>query len=124
MPRLRWTRLGERSMPLDSWLSERDRLASAATEGPWDRQHSRQTRQACIYTKGGAFVIAATVKNDPDAAFIADARSSLPRAVEMLRVAVEALNRIKTAPHTHQARVDALDALARIEAIAKGEKGK
>ena len=79
---------------LADWLDERERLAKAAVPGPWRVKREEpefmlpydaviasdgNRSRCCIYTQ--------------DAAFIADARESLPRLVEMVRVLHEALRR-------------------------------
>ena len=87
-------------MSAEDWLAERARIEQAASEGPWEHegvgeiiQHFSlpepativSTDVACMgYCYGGS---AAGVERDEDAAFIADARTAMPK----MRAALEAV---------------------------------
>lgn len=127
-------------MTLTAWLAERERLANAATAGPWRYMPGVEGAAGFDLDPGirgadGFYV--ATVAVDchegligANGGFIADARESLPRLVEMVRVLSEALRMIRPGlpwtEHHEYTREGACycgrhitdRALARIEAIA------
>ena len=78
-------------MTAAEWIARRRELLAAATEGPWVAEYSslhrdcvvphdaRSTREAVAQTR--------LLRAAGDAAFIADARTSLPRALDALEAA-------------------------------------
>lgn len=87
---------------INVWLAEARTLADQATEGPWDAdgreitQHWQReepwltivgTQVGCIpYCYGGS---GEGVERDEDAAFIADARTRLPQALDALQAVLK-----------------------------------
>lgn len=92
-------------MSAAEWIAQRRELLAAATEGPWETDGSEITQHwslprpwqtvvssevACVnYCYGG---VGRGIEHDGDAALIADARTSLPAALDALE-AVRALHR-------------------------------
>lgn len=118
-------------MTLREWLAERERLANAATAGPWRYMPGVEGAAGFDLDPGirgadGFYV--ATVAVDchegligANGGFIADARESLPRALEMVRVLSEALVTVNDATwDLHDAQENCKSALARVEQIAQG----
>lgn len=108
--------------PLSLWLDARRRLAEMATEGPW---------YAAEITKDGRTVVddgRSSWANDVrcetfDAAFIADARTSLPVALRIIECQRRALEHAKECLDAG-AIVDIVEigiALRRVEEIAEGK---
>ena len=59
----------------ESWLAERERLAAAATPGPWTP----------FFAQPGLMEIEEAEWKDADLSFIADARTSVPLLIEEVR---------------------------------------
>ena len=96
-------------MSAEEWLAERARIEQAATEGPWTWQTPSgddwpQADESLLGPTGGAVLSgwgydASGIEAAPeDRAYIADARTSLPKAVAAIRAVlalhqpVDALN--------------------------------
>ena len=83
-------------MTAAEWIAERRELLAAATEGPWDcyRPHPNyRTYQVSSVAPGGYLddevANCDDVRAAENAALIADARTSLPRALDALEAALE-----------------------------------
>ena len=81
---------------ITEWIAERRELLAAATEGPWDcyRPHPNyRTYQVSSVAPGGYLYDEVANCDDvlatENAALIADARTSLPRALDALEAMLE-----------------------------------
>lgn len=76
-------------MTAADWIAKRREIDQAATEGPWSATYGpnelpRIWSDATAYSDA-EFIAECAMKDDvPDALFIADARNSLPRALDAL----------------------------------------
>ena len=87
-------------MSAAEWIAQRRELLDAATEGPWfqGRSDHRYESDREVYSKRepdeeDSHDIATYVWSAEDAALIADARTSLPRALDALEAALELAKR-------------------------------
>ena len=78
----------DRPDPAD-WITRRRELLAAATEGPWEADGTEISQHCMAYCYGGS---GRGIEREDDANLIADARTSLPRALDALE-AVLALHR-------------------------------
>ena len=107
-------------MTAAEWIAERRELLDAATDGPWYDMDGIDWEAR---VGGGGLEIADTGKV-PDAQFIADARTSLPRALTALEAALGMAN---AGAITSRARGDSeeerrwLDFLITIESALRRE---
>ena len=69
------------------WIARRKALADAATDGPW------------TWTEGTNYDCSKLRSGHADAAFIADARTSLPRAVAALDAVLRLVAEYQASPH-------------------------
>lgn len=76
-------------------LEEIKERAERATPAPWYIGHVNEVTDACeiFYTDGERGLDLAKVYNRNDQAFIANARTDIPKLVQVLEVAVEALKK-------------------------------
>ena len=120
-------------MTLSDWLAERERLANAATKAPW--YAAEITNDGRTVVDDGRSAWANDIRCEtPDAAFIADARASLPLALAMVRVLSEAMERAtedapltdpyKATPEGAYYRNEARNALRRVEAMIAPERAE
>ena len=92
-------------MSAAEWIAKRRELLDAATEGPWVAEYSslhrdcvvphdaRSTREAVAQTR--------LLRAAGDAALIADARTSLPRALDALEAVLKETWAIESGHHFH-----------------------
>lgn len=111
--------------PIDQYLSTRQAIADAATKGDWEHRELTNSAQV-VTTERGAIDIALMSPEQREerenAAFIADARTSQPALIEMVRVLKEALGKYAD-PRFHGIEGGcARAALARITELATGGK--
>ena len=115
-------------MSAAEWIAQRRELLDAATEGPWIAEYSslhrdcvvphdaRSTREAVAQTR--------LLRAAGDAALIADARTSLPRALDALEAA-QGLAKVHRDFVTKRGRDDCIcticDMCRAIETALRGE---
>ena len=95
-------------MTAADWIKTRRELLDAATEGPWfqGRTGRRYESDRDVYSKRepdeeNSHDIATYVWSTEDAALIADARTSLPRALDALEAVLKEAWRIESGHHFH-----------------------
>ena len=79
----------DRPDPAD-WIAKRRELLAAATEGPWELR-SYGPRKYSVYAPRWPGIIAELGNGAEDATLIADARTSLPRALDALEAVLAVL---------------------------------
>ena len=75
-------------MTAAEWIAKRRELLDAATEGPWELR-SYMDREYSVYAPRWPGIVAELGIGAEDTALIADARTSLPRALDALEAALE-----------------------------------
>lgn len=118
---------------MNPYLTHLLTLSNAATEGPWLTEDQGPHEGWYVTTDDGEQVIVRGCwphgdQERQDAAFIAEARTAVPRLVEMVREAVEGLEAMRGALNANH-RPSVLEmsiasiarrTLARVEQLAKG----
>ena len=87
-------------MSAREWIAARRELLDAATEGPWELR-SYMDREYSVYAPRWLGIVAELGIGAEDTALIADARTSLPRALDALEAVLKEAWRIESGHHFH-----------------------